>query len=162
LLTLYTSNDNFKYNLTHQPKIYSITNSGYSTDPINEDYFENIETWLNKNSNSGNNLTIFFNYRGNNKNPNYINNEDIQSYIFGTSDEYNLAPIKITAIETLTNSTEIDVNTLATIYKYLLSINDVSGNLQIMLESLKGKITSLSDGLTADSDTSYIEKSLMN
>ena len=175
LLTLYGSEidtneidtvvDNFKYRLTHQPKIYSITSSGYSNDSINEDYFDNIEKWLNKNSDD-NNLKTFFEYRGSDDYDD-INNENIQNYIFGSIDDYNLVPIRITAIENLSDITQINVNTLATIYKYLLRINTASGNLKTMLNSLRDKIVSLSDGFTSESDTSppdisHIEKSLMN
>ena len=171
LLTLYdpvnTANDdieNFKTRLTHQPKIYSITKARYSDDPINKDYFTDIENWLNENSDSReNDLKNFFSYRGNETN---IDNGVIQNCIFDDSEErYNLAPIKITAIKTLDNKNNlpnINVNTISTIYKYLLRINDASGNLKTMLDSLKEKITSLSDGLTQESNTSHIEKSLMN
>lgn len=75
----------FNYCLTHQPKIYSITKDGYSENPINNEYFQNIENWLNENSDSReNDLKTFFSYRGNETN---INNEVIQNCIFDDSEE---------------------------------------------------------------------------
>ena len=122
------------------------TNSGYSTNPINKTYFENIENWLKENS-SKDLLKTFFDYRGN-EDYDSIDNNDIQNYIFGTDDNYNLVPIKITAIEDLSDLTEIDVNTLSTVYKYLLRINGASEKLQTMLNSLKNNIEYVSNGLT--------------
>ena len=164
--------ENFKTRLTHYPKIYSITKeNGYSENSIDtiylensitRDYFQNIETWLNENSSEdSNDLTTFFHYRGNDTN---INNEEIQEYIFDTSSDqkYNLTPIKIAAIENLNDLTKINVNTLATIYKYLLRIKGASQNLKDMIDSLREKIKTLSNGLTQESNTSHIEKALMN